>query len=171
MTTAGSAIMNMLFMSVKLRKIRKSDIRYFKKWWRDAELIALTSGDYSPISDIQVREYFNRMCGSKQDLNYMIVTGDTTVGHISLNHRRRGWHETQIVIGNRNYWGKGIGTKAIQLLLRKAARKNITRVYLEVRPDNNRAIAAYTAAGFMQKRILKTRKKNLPSVLRMTWGR
>ncbi|MFH1564651.1 MAG: hypothetical protein ABIC82_02250 [bacterium] len=31
-------------MNIKLRKIKKSDLRYFLKWWKDKHLIKLTSG-------------------------------------------------------------------------------------------------------------------------------
>lgn len=97
----------------------------------------------------------------------MIVADGETVGHISLARRPRGWYETQIVIGERNYRDKGIGTRAIKLLLRRARRAGISRIYLEVRPDNLRAIRAYEKSGFVRDRYKQYRNKNLPETLRM----
>jgi hypothetical protein len=37
---------------IKLRKVKKSDIAFFSKWWRDEELINLTSGDL--IDDLKL---------------------------------------------------------------------------------------------------------------------
>ena len=31
---------------IKLRKIKKTDLHLFLKWWKDKELIKLTSGRY-----------------------------------------------------------------------------------------------------------------------------
>ena len=41
-----------------LRIINKDDIIHFKKWWRDEELIKLTSGDLTPISDDEINQFF-----------------------------------------------------------------------------------------------------------------
>ena len=43
---------------ISLRKIEQADKQYFAKWWRDKELIALTSGDFRELSDDQVNKYF-----------------------------------------------------------------------------------------------------------------
>lgn len=46
------------------------------------------------------------------------------------------------------YRGKGIGRQLLQACISKAATKGITRIELEVRADNERAIALYKALGF-----------------------
>ncbi len=44
---------------LSLRKIRIKDKKYFAKWWRDRELLKLTSGILKPISDAEVNRYFS----------------------------------------------------------------------------------------------------------------
>ena len=153
---------------LSLRKIKLSDKEYFAKWWRDPALLKLTSGILDPISDQEVDEYFDAIYKTTNSLEFMINLGTKTIGHISLVKRKNGWHETQIVIGDKKSWGKGYGTKAILLLMQKAKRLKIPKIFLEVRPTNTHAIKAYENSGFIRKRIKKYPKnKYLPETLRM----
>ena len=153
---------------VVLRKIRAEDISYFQKWWRDKDLIGLTSGNFNLITDQELSRYFRQMVGSKADYHFMIDLGQQTIGHISLKKRRGNQYETQIVIGSKKYWGKGYGTKAIKLLLAKAKRIGIAQIYLEVRPENTRAIKAYEKAGFTPNGIKRYPKNPCqPETLKM----
>ena len=156
---------------MSLRKLRLSDQSRFTKWWRDTELIKLTSGVLEPISDKMVAKYFTTMLKDERDLNFMITVDGKTVGHVALMHRPRGWYETQIVIGEKSAWGKGYGTLAIKSLLQRAKRKRIKKIYLEVRPDNSRAIGAYRKCGFVGGVVFKhPGSKSLPATLRMELG-
>lgn len=106
------------------------------------------------------------MMESKRDRHYMIMTSKKVIGHISLAKRPKEWHETQIVIGEKEYWNKGLGTQAIKVLLKKE--KRLQDIYLEVRPTNRRAIKAYENCGFRKVKYVKYPKnKHLPKTLRM----
>ena len=98
----------------------------------------------------------------------MVIADREVIGHISLVKRRNDWHETQIVIGEKKYWDKGIGSRAINVLVRKANKNGISKIYLEVRPTNLRAIRAYEQCGFQKVKIVKYPKnKYLQETLRM----
>lgn len=160
--------MRNIISMIALRKVKIGDKKYFARWWRDRELLALTSGILKPISDKEVDTYFQNILNSKKDYHFMIAANGKTIGHISLTKRRNNWYETQIVIGEKKYWGMGHGSKAINLLIHKAKNLNISKIYLEVRPTNSRAIRAYTRSGFQEvKTILYTKNKHLPKTLRM----
>ncbi|MBU2578596.1 GNAT family N-acetyltransferase [Patescibacteria group bacterium] len=151
-----------------LRKLKITDKKYFAKWWRDKDLLKLTSGILKPISDKKMERYFLIMRESKSDYHFIITIGKKTIGHISLAKRKRGWYETQIIIGEKKYWNKGYGTKAINLLINKAKCFDILKIYLEVRPKNTRAIKAYENCGFQKVRIKKySKNKYLSQTLRM----
>ncbi|MBU1092329.1 GNAT family N-acetyltransferase [Patescibacteria group bacterium] len=155
---------------IALRKIIPSDIKYFQKWWRDKNLIALTSGNFKSVTDAEIEKYFSGMVSSKTDHHFMIDLDQKTIGHISLNKRKDKTYETQIVIGYKKYWGKGYGVKAIKLLLTKAKRLAITKIYLEVRPENIRAIKTYEKVGFRAKGIKKHLKNPYqPETLKMVY--
>ena len=61
-----------------------------------------------------------------------------------------------ILIGNRNYWGQGIGTEATKLLVKYAFNTlDLKEVNLGVISDNKAAIEVYNNAGFKIDRINK----------------
>ena len=155
-------------LRIKLRKIKKSDKEYFARWWRDKDLIALTSGVFKLISEGELNRYFLAMLKSKKDFHFIIKVGNKVIGHISLMKRNNNWFETQIIIGEKAYWGKGYGTEAIKLLMKKVKRFGIFKTYLEVRLKNSRAIKAYKNCGFKEVGIKKYPKnKFLSKVLKM----
>jgi RimJ/RimL family protein N-acetyltransferase len=160
--------MKIVMIRTSLRKIRFSDKKYFAKWWRDKDLIKLTSGVLKPISDKKINKGFLSILNTKKDYHFMIIANKKTIGHISLVKRRNNWYETQIVIGEKQYWNKRYGSGVIKQLLKKAVSKNISKIYLEVRPNNLRAICAYQKCGFKEIRLIKYPKnKYLPETLRM----
>ncbi|TSA44969.1 GNAT family N-acetyltransferase [bacterium] len=154
-------------VKLKLRKVIKSDMPYFLRWWKDREIIGLTSGVYEKSNKI-LGEYFLKMLKNCENWYFVIVLNKKIIGHISLVKGKNGWYETQIIIGEKNYWGKGYGTKAIQLLIKKAKNLGISKICLEVRPDNLRAINAYENSRFVKIKIKKySKNKFLPETLLM----
>ncbi len=153
---------------LRLRKVKATDRQYFAKWWRDKALLKVTSGDLKRITDQEIDKYFSRILNDQNGLQYMISVDGNTIGHLALEPRKGGWYETQIVIGEKSQQGKGFGTKSIKQLLGKAKKSGITKVYLEVRPDNIKAINAYKQSGFKAVGIKKYPKnKNLPQTIKM----
>lgn len=153
---------------ITLRKVKLTDRNYFSKWWRDKELLKLTSGILKRISDQEVDKYFKNILENKEDHHFIITLDKKVIGHISLTKRKNRWYETQIVIGEKKYWGKGYGSKAIKLLIKKEGRLGVSKIYLEVRPSNTRAIGAYENCGFQKIRTVHYPKnKYLPKTLRM----
>jgi RimJ/RimL family protein N-acetyltransferase len=147
-------------MKVTLRKITPTDIRYFSKWWRDPVLARLTSGSRARKEDIP--KYFNSLTALKKDIHRMIVAGRRIVGHVALEYRTKRSMEITIVIGEKPFWGKGIGTEAIVKMVSLARRRGVESVILEVRKTNIRAIASYEKAGFK-----KSGKGRLSRLMRM----
>lgn len=153
---------------IALKKIKPADRKYFAKWWRDKTLLKLTSGILKPVTDEEITKYFLAILRSKKDYHFLIHLDKKVLGHVSLVKRSNGWYETQIVIGEKKYWGKGYGSKTIQILVNKAKRIGISKIFLEVRPHNLRAIKAYEKCGFVKSGVKKYPKnKFLPEVLRM----
>lgn len=153
---------------ITLRKVNFTDKKYFAKWWRDKELLKLTSGILDLISDKEAENYFMNILNGKTNYDFMIILNKKVIGHISLAKRNNKRYETQIVIGEKEYQNKGYGAKAIQILIKKAKRLGISKIFLEVRPTNLRAIKAYEKCGFVKAGIKKyPNNKYLPETLRM----
>jgi len=156
---------------IKLRKIKESDFKYFLKWWKDKGLIALTSGVFNYIPDEKLQKGFKYMVESKKDHHYAILVSEKKIiGHLALSHINKNKAEIQIVVGEKEYWGKGLGTLAIKKGVDEAFnRLGYKEIYLEVRPNNQRAIKAYQNVGFKRLGIKEyPSNPNLPKVLMMS---
>lgn len=70
---------------------------------------------------------------------------------ISLIRAHKRWRSGRVygVAVEREFNGKGIGRALVQRTLEQLAQLDIARVYLEVRADNERAIALYRSFGFV----------------------
>lgn len=153
---------------INLRPVRPDDILFFQVWWRDKDLIKMTSGNLDTLTDQQIQKYFDDMASRSEDVHRMIETDTgTTIGHVSLLKRKDGWYETQIVIGDKPSQNKGYGTESIRRIIALARSQSVANVYLEVRPENVGAIKSYQNAGFHIVNIFMTGKTLQPSLIRM----
>ena len=67
--------------------------------------------------------------------------------------------ELFIYIGDEEYWGKGYGTQALELIIKFAFNKlNLHMLYLEVFSYNKNATKTYERLGFKQDGILRQSK-------------
>jgi len=104
---------------------------------------------------------------SENGNDFIITVDQKPVGHILIQKKKRKKHfEVYIAIGEKDFWGKGVGTEA----MKKACRwffKNRPKenaLELEVLVNNPRAIRSYDKAGFKRVRIIHN-KKNTDTVL------
>lgn len=133
---------------LELRDIKPEDSMYFERWWQDPELIGLTSGDFSTLTDEALSSYFAALVTSETALHYIIDVNSKAVGHISLVQAGEKWWELQIIIGDPSYRGRGYGPNAIRKLFAIACDKGINNIFLNVRPTNTHAIESYEKVGF-----------------------
>ena len=64
--------------------------------------------------------------------------------------------ELGIAIGDQAYWGRGYGRDAVRVLVDYAFRlRNFRKVWLSVQANNERAIRAYRACGFVEEGRLR----------------
>ncbi len=85
---------------------------------------------------------------------------------------RRGEAELGIMIGDREYWGKGYGTDSVKSLLRHAfTSMQLSRVYLHTLDWNDRARSSFARSGFREVKPVRRSGMNfiLMEVLRTDW--
>ncbi len=133
----------------------KRDVESFAQWSTDSEYLLLMDADPArPWSARHVREEIEKTELKESELLFAIRTlaDDRAIGSIGLDGIQ--WENASawagIGIGDREYWDKGYGTDAMQVLLHYAFTElGLYRVSLDVFEYNPRAIRSYEKAGFV----------------------
>jgi RimJ/RimL family protein N-acetyltransferase len=138
---------------VALRRPQPSDQGSVVRWYRDREIARLTRYQARPMAEAEVERFFQLRMMAADALAYCIVelpdwrlVGFTTFSALDGDNGSVLFH---ITIGERDAWGRGLGTEATELMLEHAfERLGLHRVGLSVFSYNLRAIRAYEKAGF-----------------------
>ncbi len=144
---------------VRLRALEKTDLERDHRWMNDHEVTQYLLSRY-PISLAAEEKWLEENSGSSfGGVRLAIETKDGVhIGNLDLRHvdpqdRRAA---LGIMIGEKEYWGRGYGTDAIRTLLRLAfGEMNLNRVWLTVHEFNERAIACYRKCGFREEGRLR----------------
>ena len=128
----------------------------YSQWAGDTEYARLL--DSSPpytFSEKKWKEWMEKDLDKDNNFFFSIrsLDGDQLLGFLALFDLQ--WHHgdtmVAIALGEREYWGKGYGTEAMNLMLGYVFRElNLRRVSLIVFEYNPRAIRSYEKAGFVE---------------------
>jgi RimJ/RimL family protein N-acetyltransferase len=171
--------------TIRLRPIERTDLTRFVEWFGDPEVRRYLES-YMGFSMDQELAWYEAMIKqpmeehpfaveAKQRLGKWEHIGSSGLMHVDWRVRSA---EFGIVIGNRRYWNKGIGTDITRLILKHAfAMLNLNRVYLRVFSENVRAIHVYEKVGFRREGCMREAEYRdgtytdiyLYSILRPEW--
>lgn len=129
----------------------------FSRWWRDSEYWRLQAAEScQPRSAKAIKEWLEKEMEKSSPEFYLFtirtLDEDRLIGEIGLDGVQwsHGASYVGIGIGERERWGKGYGTDAMQIILRFAFMElNLQRVSLTVFDYNPRAIRSYEKVGFV----------------------
>jgi RimJ/RimL family protein N-acetyltransferase len=138
---------------VTLRRCRADDFPAVARWYRDPELANLTRYHTRPMGVEETERFFRTRLLAADALAYAIcerpagrLIGFTTFSALDADNGSVLFH---ITIGERDAWGRGLGTEATRLMLGHAfERLSLHRVALSVFSYNTRAIRSYEKVGF-----------------------
>ena len=143
---------------IVLRPIKLSDAIDYVKWFKDKEVVRFLGAKLLNIKEKGVRDYFKKVLKNKNKLIFAIVApdqkhiGNTSI-HLDKTNKRS---DFGIVIGDKNYWGRGYATECLKILSDYIFGKlKYNRLQLTVFTGNKRAIQAYQKAGFKKEGILR----------------
>ena len=142
---------------VYLRPLDRIDLTYIQKWSNDPEIRGLT-GEVRPMSLAKVEEFYERVKSDDQRVWFIIALqeDDRVIGEAGLLRMFPAWRTTDlsIIIGEKETWGKGYGTEAINLLLDYAfGYLNFHRVAIGVICLNEAALGFYEKVGFRKEGV------------------
>ena len=156
---------------ILIRPLEHNDSEISWKWRNDEEVWKYTGSrpNISVTPEIE-REWINKVLNQTSSRRFAITVDDKYVGNIQLTNITSENAEYHIFIGDKDYWGKGIGLSATQQIIRFA--KNVLKlkqIYLYVKKENENAVKLYQRCGFVQvsndiKMILDLNYTNPPQV-------
>ena len=127
----------------------------YPKWINDQQSDEYTQHALFPITHTELEVYANDKAGSQTSIWLGIIHKEDTmhIGNIDISSidwvNRTGVYN--ILVGDKNYQGKGIGYEASHLLLNHVfQRLNLNRVQLGVDSRNAQAIGLYNKLGFIK---------------------
>jgi RimJ/RimL family protein N-acetyltransferase len=138
---------------VDLRAITARDFKTIYRWFQDRELMEFAFGvvvENKVIQQIST-DYFDDFVNGFNNAYGIITKGGLLLGFIRYSMRRdwENYARIGILIGNRDYWGKGLGSEAMTLALEILfVRKDLLRIELDTAMFNARAQKCFERCGF-----------------------
>lgn len=148
-------------MEIGLRELCREDLEQINRWRNDHEVLDYLGANFLYIGEEIDQVWFNTFL-KHRDRDVRLAILDTTkslhIGNVNLTgiHPINRTAEFSIMIGEKDYWSKGAGTKATQLILRHGFEDlNLNRIYLYVLTGNERARKMYYSLGFTSEGCLR----------------
>lgn len=146
---------------VTLRATERDDLPLLWAYNNDLAVELAGGGDPpEPQSLARLQAEFDASAakGGRDGATFAIVVADRVIGQCALfgYNPTDQYAELGIGIGARDCWGQGYGRETVRLLLDYAFRlRNWRRVWMRVWGNNERAIRAYRACGFVEEGRLR----------------
>ena len=143
-------------MKIEIREACGSDaeemISYNKRVGSETDFLSFGENTFN-IGIEKESRFLERFKKSGKDLMLVALDGEKIVANASIegNKIARYSHTAELSITVlRDYWGQGIGTALMERMLSFSASNGYRSIHLEVRADNERAIALYLKFGFKE---------------------
>jgi RimJ/RimL family protein N-acetyltransferase len=144
---------------VRLRAYENSDADALFRWFSDEDVTRWLGPPNFPSRAHQER-FVEQASASGADAKYFTIetldgklVGDCGLRLIDWKSRKA---EFFITIGEKEFWGKGLGSDALRIVIRLAFDKmNLNRLWLSVLVDNPRAVRCYEKCGFVREGLLR----------------
>ena len=143
---------------VVLRPVRRSDIEYFLKWFNDPEVTQYL-GMYLPMTEMAEEKFIEELgsTGTTTRVIFVIEATDGNnnkpIGNVGLSNIHPKDHHAVfgIAIGEKEYWSKGYGTEAANLIIRYGFEQlNLHRIDSFAISFNERSLKLHLRLGFKE---------------------
>ena len=133
---------------VQLQEFNETYLEKSFFWLTDEEVKKLTQTP--EISKESQRKWYDSLKTKDNYIVFGICVDRVPIGAIGLKNINRTEQSAEYFgyIGEKGYWGKGIGTTAMELIEAYAVDIKLSRLYLKVIRSNARAIAMYIRRGY-----------------------
>ncbi len=139
---------------IELRKLSESDICPFYRWINDEEVIKYSLSLFKKINTKkEIEKWYAELLNNKKDiaLGIFLKPSNELIGYAGIcdisTTNKSG--EYYIFIGEKKYWGKGIGTEVTKQILKIGFNNyQLNRIMLTLSAPNIRGVKAYEKSGF-----------------------
>ena len=130
------------------------------KWVNDGLVTYYMFTGQQPKNQEQIKQEINKQLSEDNDIVFLVLDKETSkpIGYAGLYEINQSSRkaEFRILIGEIDFWGKGLGTEITELLVYYGFdRLNLNRIYLGFTADNQAAKRAYEKSGFQYEGTLK----------------
>jgi len=144
--------------NICIRPITESDLEMKVKWINDPDVHKYLHYEI-PLRLDKTIDWFRRVSKDSSRYDFVIETTEADpiglVGLIGINERYQ-TAEFYIAIGNKAYWGKGVGTEAASLIAKWAfGSLGLYKLWVTVRAENSAMIAMMKKIGYQTEGILR----------------
>lgn len=149
---------------ISLRPIEIEELpqlsKLIAKWVNDGIVTYYMFTGQKPQNSEQIAQDFKKQLDAGNNVIFLVVDFETEkpigyAGLYEINSTARK-AEFRVLIGEKDFWGKGLGTEITELLTFYGFdRLNLNRIYLGFTADNKGASRAYEKAGYVHEGILK----------------
>lgn len=145
---------------VTLRPVEEGDISAIAKWLNDEEVTYYMFYGQFPMSISRTTKMIKEQVESPNNVVLIIEDKKTNspigFGGLYDIHLTARKAELRVLIGEKDYWGKGYGTETVELLTFYGFdRLHLNKVWLGVTDENKAAVRAYEKVGYKVEGILR----------------
>lgn len=155
-------------MIICLRKLEEKDAKISWKWRNDPEVWKQTGRKWNNVVTYDIeREWIKKVRKEKDSIRFAICVGDSKeyIGNIQLTNIEKDSAKFHLFIGEKKFWGKGIGSRATELLIEYAkTHTSIKEIELLVMKENKAALRVYEKSGFI---IKNANNKNISMIYKL----
>lgn len=133
-------------MNIELVDFSEYYLNLSRDWLNDNEIKELTNTP--SVSKKTQIDWFNGLADRNDYKIWGIEVDGKPVGACGLKNITEKDCEYWGYIGEKDYWGKGVGSHILSMLIGKARNKGLKSIWLKVLKTNIRAIKLYEKYGF-----------------------
>ena len=141
-------------MNVTYREVETADAKglmdFLKTVGNETDNLSF-SGESLKLTLEAEKRFITRFKANKKNLMLIAECDGEIVGNASVERNRtpRYSHRAELsIVVKKDFWGQGIGTRLMELLIEFSKESGVEILELEVRGDNERAIKLYEKFGF-----------------------
>ncbi|MBS4537037.1 GNAT family N-acetyltransferase [Clostridium sp. D2Q-11] len=146
---------------IKLREYTKDDVKKAQRYMNDPEVRGLLTPGIPYLYTLEDEEkWYASQSATNDTYSFAIETLEEGkyIGGCGIN--KVDWKNSTVTIGifigDKDYWGKGYGTDAMEVLIKFIFKEmNINKIKLNVFSFNERAQKSYEKCGFKVEGILR----------------